>query len=39
MDTKNNLSLLNARPPKFLVTSADTNEAIAQQNAAAIAIQ
>jgi len=38
-ETKNNLNLLKAKPPKFLVTSADINEAIAQHRAAAIAIQ
>ncbi len=39
IETKNNLNLLNASPPRVLVTSAETKEAIAQHKAAKIAIQ
>ena len=34
MDTKNNLSLLKAKPPIVLVTSAEIRDATAQQSAA-----
>ena len=37
IETKNNLNLLKAIPPIFLVISADINDETDQQNAASIA--
>jgi hypothetical protein len=39
IDTKNNLSLLKAKPPIVLVTSAEIRDATAQQSAAIVAMK